>query len=375
MDLFPHMARDTAASAGRLSGHTAAPAAPGDAALDADHRRIAADVAGGRIDALERIGGGRNSRVYRVRGPGVDCAAKFYFGRTADGRDRMAIEYAAFAFLWRQGVRCIPRPLKHDPANQVALYEFIDGTQAETGVIAAGDVDQLASFIGDLKGIAAHPDSRALGTAAEAFFSLGGVIDNITGRFRRIAALDASGAAYDALREFLAGEFEPALASMGEWSRRRIGVDAELPPERRTLSPSDFGFHNALRRADGSLVFLDFEYFGWDDPAKTLSDALLHPRMHLSSDLQGRLARGFAAVFDADPDWRARVAAVYPLFGLKWCMILLNEFRADQLARRRFVDRDPEDAHAMQMRQLNAARGLLRRIAAEYERFPFWETR
>jgi len=119
-------------------------------------------------------------------------------------------------------------------------------------------------------------------------------------------------------------------------------------------------------------VFLDFEYFGWDDPAKTLCDALLHPRMTLSLELKTHLARRFASVFDRDPAWRSRVETVYPLFGLKWCMILLNEFRPQQLERRRFVDRDPEEATVLQMRQLEAARGVLHRIMHEHLHFPFW---
>ena len=57
------------------------------------------------------------------------------------------------------------------------------------------------------------------------------------------------------------------------------GLDfaAELPQEWRSLVPSDFGFHNSLRRADGTLAFVDFEYFGWDDPVKLTADILLHP--------------------------------------------------------------------------------------------------
>ena len=37
------------------------------------------------------------------------------------------------------------------------------------------------------------------------------------------------------------------------------------------ISPSDFGFHNALRTNTGP-VFFDFEFSGWDDPAKTIID-------------------------------------------------------------------------------------------------------
>ncbi len=34
------------------------------------------------------------------------------------------------------------------------------------------------------------------------------------------------------------------------------------------VSPSDFGFHNALLDDGGAISFLDFEYSGRDDPAK-----------------------------------------------------------------------------------------------------------
>ena len=45
----------------------------------------------------------------------------------------------------------------------------------------------------------------------------------------------------------------------------------------RALSPSDFGLHNALRTKDGQLRFIDFEYFGWDDPVKLVSDTAIQP--------------------------------------------------------------------------------------------------
>ena len=61
-------------------------------------------------------------------------------------------------------------------------------------------------------------------------------------------------------------------------------------PPRRSLSPSDFGFHNALLEADGRLTFVDFEYFGWDDPVKIVADVMLHPGMGLSADHGRRFA-------------------------------------------------------------------------------------
>ncbi len=189
-------------------------------------------------------------------------------------------------------------------------------------------------------------------------------------RLARLESLDAKGAEYHALRALLRDEFRPSLEAVAK--RAVGGAEGELAREYRSLSPSDLGFHNSLRRGDGQLVFLDFEYFGWDDPAKTLSDALLHPLMQLSAERKRQLSAGFDEIFGGDPGWEDRVRRLYPLFALKWCMILLNEFRPDQIERRRYVDRNAEEAHVFQKRQLEAARAMLQGAAGEQSSFPYW---
>lgn len=322
-----------------------------------------AGLVGTAVDSAERIGTGRNSRVYRVRAKGAEYAAKFYFKPTADGRDRLQVEFAALNFLWERGVRDIAQPLRADAARQVALYQFLPGEPVDSAGVSSGDIAQLVSFVGALKELRTDAQAAQIGTAAEAFFSADGVVANVQQRLARLEALEAQGPAYDALRRFLRGQFAPALRAWGE--RALAGAAGELEPGQRTLSPSDLGFHNTLRQPDGRLAFLDFEYFGWDDPAKTLSDCLLHPMMRLAPAQRQQLKAGFDAIFGADPRWQARVKALYPLFALKWCMILLNEFRTDQIERRRYVDRNAEEIQVIQMRQLDAARALLERAKRE----------
>ncbi len=84
------------------------------------------------------------------------------------------------------------------------------------------------------------------------------------------------------LIDFLEYSFTSRFANWSASARllaAEAGLDfnGELPQEWRSLVPSDFGFHNSLRRNDGSLAFVDFEYFGWDDPVKMTADILLHP--------------------------------------------------------------------------------------------------
>jgi len=146
---------------------------------------------------------------------------------------------------------------------------------------------------------------------------------------------------------------------------------SELPYEERTLSPSDFGFHNALRRSNGQIIFLDFEYFGWDDPAKMISDFLLHPAMELREDLRRRFVVNILSRFEDHRYLDKRVEIVYPLFGLKWCLIFLNEFVPEHLLRRGFASGSDLDKSNVQAKQLSKARRMLYRIRKDYEYFPY----
>src|SRR5690606_1492036 len=101
-------------------------------------------------------------------------------------------------------------------------------------------------------------------------------------------------------------EFAPVCAALTARAAAMLEPDEdekELAPRFRLLSPSDFGFHNMLRRDDGSLAFIDFEYFGWDDPAKLAADFLLHAGHKLTPALAARFEAGMRALFSADPQF------------------------------------------------------------------------
>jgi hypothetical protein len=336
-----------------------------------------------RVTAVERIGGGRNSRIYKVTAEGAAAfALKMYFRHAADTRDRLATEFNSFSFLWQHGFREIPQPILADPARGWAVYEFIEGEKIPPGRAGEADVKAVADLLGRLRELSRKPDSRQLAAASEAFFAVDQVVANVCERRERLMAVaDAApsqgrGAPCSALREFLDAELTPLLEQVTAWSRERLAsagesAERELPWEQRTLSPSDCGFHNALRRRDGSLIFLDFEYFGWDDPAKMISDFLLHPAMELSAELKKQFASAVLRRFADFPALAGRLEGVYPLFGLKWCLILLNEFLSDSLQRRQFAAVAAADRAALQMQQLEKARRMLQRIRGEYEQFPY----
>jgi hypothetical protein len=69
---------------------------------------------------------------------------------------------------------------------------------------------------------------------------------------------------------------------VGEWCRseaRQSAIAFDEPRSSGTnAEPVGFGSQRHPP-TDGTLAFVDFGNFGWDDPAKTIVDYLLHPGM------------------------------------------------------------------------------------------------
>jgi len=324
-----------------------------------------AQLLGEPIAGIGKIGAGGNSRVYRVDVMGGSFAAKFYFQRTADGRDRLDAEFGSLRFLWDNGIRCIPQPLVADRERQIAIYQYLPGSEIPAEHVIDANIDQLTDFLASLRALAVIPDAALLPLAAEASFSVAGIVDNIRTRFGLLQGVNGEKLIYQDLTQFLHDEFAPALARWESAARIVLGQaahSADLPLAARTLSPSDFGFHNALLGDDGRLSFLDFEYFGWDDPAKMISDFLWHPRSTMADALKDRYVNRLMETFSDLDGLGLRLQAVLPLFGLKWCMILLNEFRPEKLARRRFANGSTDEIDTVLVTQLAKARNTLARV-------------
>jgi hypothetical protein len=111
----------------------------------------------------------------------------------------------------------------------------------------------------------------------------------------------------------------------------------------------------------GRLRFFDFEYAGWDDPAKLLCDFRCQVELPVPPPLwQEFLVKILELLPHADRvAWR--VKWLLPVYQLKWCCIVLNEFLPEGQARRRFsaVDRAGQRQPDM---QLPKARQLLEQV-------------
>jgi hypothetical protein len=295
---------------------------------------VAKALVGGPIDAVEQIGGGRNSRVFCVNSNGRSFALKQYPSRDDDPRDRLATEVGALRLMEHYRIEVVPRVVAVDAGRGFALLSWIDG--AAVGDVSDSDIDAAVAFLATIHGLRKTSWAMQQPAAAEACLAGSEIERQIAMRLDRLLVLSPD---EPELSDFIDKSFVPMFRETVARSRQklaaaRLDFASELPQIWRSLVPSDFGFHNSLRRKDGSLAFLDFEYFGWDDPVKLTADIMLHPGCRLELPHRQRLRRAAVGVYGEDQNFAQRLAAFYPLFGLRWVLIMLNEFIPERWRRR-----------------------------------------
>lgn len=312
---------------------------------------------------------GRNSKVYIVTlKTDENLVVKFYPPKNKDKRERLKTEFSAFQTLWNNHVRQIPKPLNFDYKQNCASYSYVSGKNKLISDLNKDDILQAVNFVRSLKDISKSYTGNCFQTASEACFSLNEIFSNIE---ERISILDKSKfkSTNKQLKEFLV-KLQTCYFQIKPWAIKQakeipLLASSTVTQELRILSPSDFGFHNALLDQQGNWNFIDFEYFGWDDPIKLITDFMLHPAMNLAPGLSQFWLEKMLDVFSDYPGVKQKLRTYFPLLGIKWCCIFLNCFvpsyikeKMDALSKRELKD--------LQLKQLQKADMMLSRINNEY---------
>jgi hypothetical protein len=295
---------------------------------------------------LQAVTGGRNNRAWRMDlANGARYFLKEYFSHPLDPRDRLRAEWEFAQFAWKAGLRTLARPVATHPSARLALYEFIDGVSFSPGEIGRNEVQAAIDFLTELNLHRFEPGSRSLANAAESQFSLANHLQRVEGRLRRMDDIPDEDDISREVRDFCSTVLRPTfreIAKATTSAARSRGENPEepLPAHSRIISPSDFGFHNALRRPTLGVVFLDFEYAGWDDPGKTLGDFFAQPAVPIPDSFWNEMLSQIARAFSWNPSDEARCTLHRPIHTLKWASLVLNEFLPTDRSRRVFADAD-----------------------------------
>jgi Phosphotransferase enzyme family len=312
--------------------------------------RAAETLLGHPLNRLVPAGSGANSHVFRAEDGVANFAVKLYPDRPGDQRPRVANEWLSLSFLRKHEVAAAPRPIAHDVSRSLLIMEWVEGTPID--VPSDADITACLTFLAQIFALSESAREAGFVLASEACLSGGEIL-------RQILARRAQFIAHSGLQCFLDTVFDPLLARTVA-STANSQSDVALPPPLRRLVPADFGFHNAIREAGGGLRFIDFDYFGWDDPVKLAADFVLHPAMTLTAAQRRRFVAGLAELLPDDAGFLDRLLRHQPFYALRWALILLNPFRRDRQA-------DPATESVLD-RQLAKANGMAELAAAALAR-------
>lgn len=288
---------------------------------------------------LEPLTGGGNNRVYQFQHGNEKRVLKVYFQNPADPRDRFGAEKSFYHFLWAEGIRRTPKPFGWDLKNRLGLFSFIEGRKLSAAEIDESLVKQALAFVLESNANKNSPGAEQIPVASEACFSVAEHLAVVERRVMRLQKIECESELDQQAATFVKAELEPAWKKYKSETLQnvRVNLEVQLPQNERCLSPSDFGFHNALLPADGKLRFFDFEYAGWDDPAKLVCDFFCQPQVQVDLKFWKLFVRTLAELEKDKSAFEQRAELLLPAYQIKWCCIMLNEFVRTEQARRDFA--------------------------------------
>lgn len=281
-----------------------------------------------------QIDDGGNNKAFAVDTKSKKYLAKIYYSHPSDTRNRLNAEYSFLKYARKIGIECVPKPIFSIPQRNLGLYEFVQGRKLTSSELEAQHIDQAAKFVHRLN--EKLLEDNVLPTASEGCFSIERHLLITDLRVKKLLSLPIS---TDIDRQALS--FVSELDSVWKKLKDVIvatsgSISIQLDGADRCISPSDFGFHNALLRDSGEICFIDFEYAGWDDPAKMIGDFFSQPAIPVSLEHFDNFISEALGYSKNRHLLAERAHLLFPLFQIKWCCIFLNDFLPNAARRRQF---------------------------------------
>jgi len=295
---------------------------------------------------------GGNNKAYKISCSEGEYILKSYFTSHNDNRGRLSTEFSFSQFCWENQIKCIPQPFFANYENNFALYEYIQGEKIRKEEIQYKHIKQCVDFIKSINRFKNSDKAKKLSNASESCFSLQEHLNVVEKRVKRLETFEEGCLVDRNAKEFVANNIFPLWGDIRNQfilscNEAELNIDTLIPENGRILSPSDFGFHNALcaqtnlASTDQSVIkFIDFEYAGWDDPSKLICDFFNQVEIPISLDFFPYFSEEIFSLTD-NPDYhRKRTERLMPLYKIKWICIILNNFLPQNRDKHKFLGTD-----------------------------------
>ena len=282
-----------------------------------------------KVKKIKKIKGQRNSQIYKIiYKNGLTAALKKYPDVTSDNRERMNREYSGLKLIQRNGFRYVSKVLYADPNLNIIILKWINGQKPNK--ISNLDLIESVNFIKTIHKISKKNTKNFPYDAVESCKSLKEITDQIDYKLLKLLKVKNNSRKFRNFLRFTIMRTYKKLNNNIKTLKLLKLFSKPIPKKYEILSPSDFGFHNSLKNS-GKIFFIDFEYFGKDDPVKLVSDFLLHPGMSLTNTQKRIWLKKVSKIFLYDKEFVNRLRFFIPFYAIRWSLIVLNDFRVSNI--------------------------------------------
>jgi hypothetical protein len=276
---------------------------------------------------LKQVKRGGNNCVYKITIGEEAILGKVYHRDTHDSRDRFGQEVAFLKYLQSIAIKESPALISKDRTAGAVCLDWIEGADFDSQLVSSESYwMQCFSFLKNIQVGKNSIEAKSLPHGSEAAFSLRAHLALLQNRRDYWHAHNQI--IPEEIRSFLMTELDEKYKNLAKELISHPDFNMELEEDEKIISPSDFGLHNAKLGEDGKLAFFDFEYAGWDDPAKTIADFFTQPAFTPPMNQLPSLLSTIADILsprNMDKLLR-RLPIVFQIIHLKWSFILLNDY-------------------------------------------------
>ena len=245
-----------------------------------------------------------------------ECDKQYKLKISNQSKQRIKNEFNLVRILSKSNINFQPIPYKYDANYEFALYEWIDGKSPIS--FNKHFTNKLMSFL-YLLNISNSKNKVFIKNASSACFSFNDIFIQFKKRLN--AFYDLKNNKLDVYLDQLNNFFEFLSKNLQKIRHKKF------PKKELILSPSDLSLKNFIK-AKNEIYFIDYEYFGIDNAVKLLSDIILHPNNNLSKKQITYLFKNYNNFFIQIN--KKRFKQCFYLYGLIWCMIILNPLKSGQ---------------------------------------------
>ncbi|CAM3938620.1 aminoglycoside phosphotransferase family protein [Pseudoalteromonas byunsanensis] len=271
---------------------------------------------------IEKVIDGANNQCFKILSDTGNYFLKCFCEHTQNSHKKLVNEFQFTQLLHKQGIKDVATPIAYCEQNLVALYSLLPGQPIRRSSPTL--VEDAFDFINRIN---TATYDLAIPKASDATEEVADFLKIVFNRLQRFSQIDTI---EDVEVKTLLAQIEQRAKQISEQT-----LQWTLALECQHLSPSDFGFHNALIDADGKLAFFDFEYAGLDSYWKLVCDFFSQPKVPVDTNTFSSVSKlNVSPSFD---NHKAEFLACFELTQLKWCLIMLNAFDPQIAQRRAFA--------------------------------------